>query len=175
MARFIRRTLGHLFSRQPENAADDVKGVEDRSENLAGGFRVRKAVAVNGRHESSELLLDSGANPVVRLAASGDGGVQGLQWYVAGMRVDEDGDVADEFLREDVMQNDDRHSLSITGRKGESDASGCGGGRKGNEGRIAKNGTKVLIQEHKTLRVKGEVRRIHNGDVHQVVEAIGHW
>ncbi|KAK9716222.1 hypothetical protein RND81_06G219200 [Saponaria officinalis] len=31
---------------------------------------------------------------------NGDGGVQGLRWYAAHLRIDEDGDVADEFLFE---------------------------------------------------------------------------
>ncbi|XP_022737034.1 uncharacterized protein LOC111289933 [Durio zibethinus] len=32
--------------------------------------------------------------------AYGDGGVQGLKWYAKRLRIDEDGDVADEFLDE---------------------------------------------------------------------------
>uniref|UniRef100_A0A2P2J712 Uncharacterized protein LOC105121582 n=2 Tax=Rhizophora mucronata TaxID=61149 RepID=A0A2P2J712_RHIMU len=38
--------------------------------------------------------------PVLLPCTSGDGGVQGLKWYTKRLRMDEDGDVADEFLDE---------------------------------------------------------------------------
>ncbi|KAL8244557.1 hypothetical protein R6Q59_010815 [Mikania micrantha] len=38
--------------------------------------------------------------PVLLPCAAGDGGVQGLEWYARRLKVDEDGDVADEFLEE---------------------------------------------------------------------------
>ncbi|XVF51963.1 hypothetical protein PTKIN_Ptkin04bG0226400 [Pterospermum kingtungense] len=38
--------------------------------------------------------------PVLLPCTSGDGGVQGLKWYAKRLRIDEDGDVADEFLDE---------------------------------------------------------------------------
>ncbi|XVF13608.1 hypothetical protein REPUB_Repub08aG0222100 [Reevesia pubescens] len=38
--------------------------------------------------------------PVLLPCTSGDGGVQGLKWYAKRLRIDEDGDVADEFLEE---------------------------------------------------------------------------
>ncbi|KAH7578645.1 hypothetical protein ACOSP7_000008 [Xanthoceras sorbifolium] len=38
--------------------------------------------------------------PVLIPCTYGDGGVQGLRWYAKRLRIDEDGDVADEFLDE---------------------------------------------------------------------------
>ncbi|XP_068306090.1 uncharacterized protein [Pyrus communis] len=38
--------------------------------------------------------------PVIVPCRSGDGGVQGLKWHAKRLRIDEDGDVADEFLDE---------------------------------------------------------------------------
>ncbi|CAN4078201.1 unnamed protein product [Withania somnifera] len=40
--------------------------------------------------------------PVIVRCSSRDGGVQGLRWYAKRLRIDEDGDVADEFLEEIV-------------------------------------------------------------------------
>jgi len=48
--------------------------------------------------------------PVVYQCSSGDGGVQGFRWYSQKLRVDEDGDVAEEFLNEvlpDLTGSDD--------------------------------------------------------------------
>ncbi|PIN10181.1 hypothetical protein CDL12_17237 [Handroanthus impetiginosus] len=38
--------------------------------------------------------------PLLVYCPAGDGGVQGLRWYARRLRIDEDGDVADEFLDE---------------------------------------------------------------------------
>lgn len=38
--------------------------------------------------------------PILVRCSSRDGGVQGLRWYAKRLRIDEDGDVADEFLEE---------------------------------------------------------------------------
>ncbi|XP_061361453.1 uncharacterized protein LOC133305297 [Gastrolobium bilobum] len=38
--------------------------------------------------------------PILAPSTSGDGGVQGLRWYAKRLKIDEDGDVADEFLDE---------------------------------------------------------------------------
>ncbi|KAL9287237.1 hypothetical protein AtEden1_Chr4g0294191 [Arabidopsis thaliana] len=54
------------------------------------GFGVPVQVAV----ERSQL------GPLLQPCANGDGGIQGLRWYTKRLRVDEDGDVADEFLEE---------------------------------------------------------------------------
>ncbi|KAJ9152629.1 hypothetical protein P3X46_026176 [Hevea brasiliensis] len=54
------------------------------------GFSVPVKVAVDRRPPS----------PVLVLSSSGDGGVQGLKWHAKRLKIDEDGDVADEFLEE---------------------------------------------------------------------------
>ncbi|XP_002519833.2 uncharacterized protein LOC8284615 [Ricinus communis] len=54
------------------------------------GFGVPVQVAVD-RPQLGPLLVPS---------SSGDGGVQGLRWYAKRLKIDEDGDVADEFLEE---------------------------------------------------------------------------
>ncbi|KAF4404353.1 hypothetical protein G4B88_014809 [Cannabis sativa] len=46
--------------------------------------------------------------PILAPSDSGDGGVQGLKWYAKRLRIDEDGDVADEFIDEVT-----RESLSM--------------------------------------------------------------
>ncbi|CAN1334072.1 hypothetical protein LINPERPRIM_LOCUS36242 [Linum perenne] len=40
--------------------------------------------------------------PVLLPCKAGDGGVQGLRWYARLLKMDEDGDVADEFLDETI-------------------------------------------------------------------------
>ncbi|KAG6621162.1 hypothetical protein I3843_11G091000 [Carya illinoinensis] len=42
--------------------------------------------------------------PVLTPCNPGDGGVQGLRWYAKRLRIDEDGDVADEFLEEVLLE-----------------------------------------------------------------------
>ncbi|GFP86927.1 hypothetical protein PHJA_000836500 [Phtheirospermum japonicum] len=38
--------------------------------------------------------------PLLVFCPAGDGGIQGLRWYARRLRIDEDGDIADEFLDE---------------------------------------------------------------------------
>ncbi|GER34456.1 RNAse E/G-like [Striga asiatica] len=38
--------------------------------------------------------------PLLVFCPAGDGGIQGLRWYARRLRMDEDGDIADEFLDE---------------------------------------------------------------------------
>ncbi|XP_028762444.1 uncharacterized protein LOC114720890 [Neltuma alba] len=54
------------------------------------GFGVKVEVPVDRPH----------LGPVIIPSSSGDGGIQGLRWYAEGLKMDEDGDVADEFLDE---------------------------------------------------------------------------
>ncbi|GKU95731.1 hypothetical protein SLEP1_g9054 [Rubroshorea leprosula] len=42
--------------------------------------------------------------PVLVSCTPGGGGVQGLRWYAKRLRIDEDGDVADEFLNEVLLE-----------------------------------------------------------------------
>ncbi|QCD91456.1 uncharacterized protein LOC114166617 [Vigna unguiculata] len=54
------------------------------------GFSVPAQVVVDRHH----------LPPVLTPSTSGDGGLQGLGWYAKRLRMDEDGDLADEFLEE---------------------------------------------------------------------------
>ncbi|KAJ9135033.1 hypothetical protein P3X46_032257 [Hevea brasiliensis] len=67
------------------------------------GFSVPVKVAVD-RHQLGPVLVPS---------ISGDGGVQGLRWHAKRLKIDEDGDVADEFLEEVLPETsscvDDHH------------------------------------------------------------------
>ncbi|OIV94665.1 hypothetical protein TanjilG_25889 [Lupinus angustifolius] len=54
------------------------------------GFSVPAQVVIDRPH----------LGPILTPSTSGDGGVQGLRWYAKHLRIDEDGDVADEFLDE---------------------------------------------------------------------------
>ncbi|CAI0418532.1 unnamed protein product [Linum tenue] len=58
------------------------------------GFSVPVKVAVE-RQQPGPILIPCKA---------GDGGVQGLRWYAKRLKIDEDGDVADEFLDETTSQ-----------------------------------------------------------------------
>ncbi|KAL3845398.1 hypothetical protein ACJIZ3_002801 [Penstemon smallii] len=54
--------------------------------------------------------------PLLLPCADGDGGVQGLKWYAKRLRIDEDGDIADEFLEEVVSNtsiNSEEHNRSF--------------------------------------------------------------
>ncbi|KAJ8774482.1 hypothetical protein K2173_016928 [Erythroxylum novogranatense] len=65
------------------------------------GFSVPVQVAVERPH----------LGPILVPCSSGDGGVQGLRWYGKRLRIDEDGDVADEFIDEVLPEawNHDDH------------------------------------------------------------------
>ncbi|CAM6094415.1 unnamed protein product [Calypogeia fissa] len=85
MATFIRKLFGH-FGAKKDHAH---RKPEVRSEE-GGRCGVRVSVA-------AETAIHV---PVVSRSAYGNGGVQGLTWYTEKLRVDDDGDVAQEFLSE---------------------------------------------------------------------------
>lgn len=62
----------------------------------AGGFSVKVAVPT-----------DPVVHAPVVTECNGNGGVQGLSWYAKELRADDDGDVAQEFLREVVHEAQD--------------------------------------------------------------------
>ncbi|MCO5571066.1 hypothetical protein L7F22_024797 [Adiantum nelumboides] len=68
--------------------------VDKAAEKKLPGFRV--CVSVPGYQEPF--------TPVVIECTPGSGGVQGLQWYSEKLMMDEDGDVAQEFLDEVILQ-----------------------------------------------------------------------
>ncbi|KAG6516920.1 uncharacterized protein LOC122055360 [Zingiber officinale] len=79
----IRRAKG-----EGSGGADDGAGPPART--AAGGFGVQVPVAVERPNLGSVLVP---CDP-------GEGGIQGFRWYARRLRMDEDGDVADEFLSE---------------------------------------------------------------------------
>lgn len=91
---FFRR-IGTIlgFSKEDGHAVvEEIEGkVGDTTQPLpARRFRVQVPVAA----EKPSL------GPVVVPCSLGEGGVQGFRWYSRRLRIDEDGDVADEFLDE---------------------------------------------------------------------------
>ncbi|VVB08170.1 unnamed protein product [Arabis nemorensis] len=46
----------------------------------------------------------SNPGPILQPCAASDGGIQGLSWYSMRLRIDEDGDVADEFLEDEFCK-----------------------------------------------------------------------
>ncbi|CAL4971663.1 unnamed protein product [Urochloa decumbens] len=57
-----------------------------------------------------------GPGPVLVPCPQGDGGVQGFRWYSRKLRIDEDGDVADEFLDEVIPESSINSDTSPIGR-----------------------------------------------------------
>ncbi|KAL8515007.1 hypothetical protein ACS0TY_013917 [Phlomoides rotata] len=47
-----------------------------------------------------QVPVERAPPPLLVFCPAGDGGLQGLRWYARRLRIDEDGDVADEFLDE---------------------------------------------------------------------------
>ncbi|XVE57462.1 hypothetical protein DITRI_Ditri04bG0092500 [Diplodiscus trichospermus] len=102
--RFFRRLVGLLgFARDDGHEVKDQENDHHNDDEPTNnrpvfretglprrGFSVPVQVAVD-RPQLVPLLLP---------CTSGDGGVQGLKWYAKRLRIDEDGDVADEFLDE---------------------------------------------------------------------------
>ncbi|KAJ0968116.1 hypothetical protein J5N97_025033 [Dioscorea zingiberensis] len=98
---FFRRIAGMLgFSRDDahdvgheaagDGEAEDDQTARDVHHRATKGFSVQVPVAVDR----------PAPGPVLIPCNVGDGGVQGFRWYSRRLRIDEDGDVADEFLNE---------------------------------------------------------------------------
>ncbi|KAL5208176.1 hypothetical protein ABZP36_032611 [Zizania latifolia] len=58
----------------------------------------------------------SGPGPVLVPCPQGDGGVQGFRWYTRKLRIDDDGDVADEFFDEVVPESLINNDATPVGR-----------------------------------------------------------
>lgn len=97
--RFLRRIagfLGFVKDEAHEIKEEDDEDLDDHSnrpvkEEIRGprkGFSVPVQVSVER------------PGPVLIPCSHNDGGIQGLRWYAKRLRIDEDGDVADEFLDE---------------------------------------------------------------------------
>ncbi|KAL4590837.1 hypothetical protein LXL04_003780 [Taraxacum kok-saghyz] len=68
------------------------------------GFSVPVQVPVDRAHQIGPVLV-----PCV----AGDGGVQGLGWYARRLRIDEEGDVADEFVEEKFPEAEETHEKQV--------------------------------------------------------------
>ncbi|XP_043716906.1 uncharacterized protein LOC122664932 [Telopea speciosissima] len=97
---FLRRIAGILgfLKDDPHDVNDEDEDAdrhhnrEDKAETRrpTSGFSVKVPVAVDRAY----------MGPVLTPCDLSDGGVQGLIWFAKRLRIDEDGDVADEFLEE---------------------------------------------------------------------------
>ncbi|GLT91204.1 hypothetical protein SLE2022_091040 [Rubroshorea leprosula] len=127
--RFLRKIAGLLGLTRDDG--HDVKDQEDEEDNAASS-------ATNNNHNQQankpRVFQETGfprkgfsvpvqvaadrpqSGPVIVPCTSGGGGVQGLRWYAKRLKIDEDGDVADEFLDEvlqetSVSAEDEQRSL----------------------------------------------------------------
>ncbi|KAI4315135.1 hypothetical protein L6164_027978 [Bauhinia variegata] len=98
---FFRRIAGLLgFVKddlhEPKDDADD-----DHDDQARQRYRFTETAPRKGFGVQVQVNVDRPhPGPIVVPCTSGDGGVQGLSWYAKRLRIDEDGDVADEFLDE---------------------------------------------------------------------------
>ncbi|XP_068634859.1 uncharacterized protein [Aristolochia californica] len=107
--KFLRRLagiLGLLKDESHEANEEDDEDREHKEEARPRGptkrFSVQVPVPVEKTHPG----------PLLAPCSFGQGGVQGLRWHAKRLRIDEDGDVADEFLDEvhsGVLQSDNQN------------------------------------------------------------------
>eukprot|EP00897_Mesotaenium_endlicherianum_P002902 jgi/Mesen1/263/ME1145127C09482 len=96
MAKYLGRLFNRIFRGSHEHDDEtDSSQFPAEQERVGGGFAVKRAVPSGKTRE---------VGPVVREVEGGQGGVQGLTWYSQQLSVDEDGDVAQEFLKEVVPE-----------------------------------------------------------------------
>ncbi|MED6172395.1 hypothetical protein PIB30_049673 [Stylosanthes scabra] len=103
--RFFRKVAGLLgltrddpHDHDPTHDADAEPAVQPRN----APYRVQETgLPRRGFSVPAQVVVDRpNFGPVITPCTSGDGGVQGLKWYAKRLRIDEDGDVADEFIDE---------------------------------------------------------------------------
>ncbi|KAL9246925.1 hypothetical protein vseg_020403 [Gypsophila vaccaria] len=98
---FFRKFVGFLgFGPHNETKDEDDHYNNNNNNNNSFGNRVNvepvRAGPRKGFGVPVHVPVSVGPNLVP--CNNGDGGVQGLRWYTTRLRIDEDGDVADEFL-----------------------------------------------------------------------------
>ncbi|KAJ6820848.1 uncharacterized protein M6B38_393880 [Iris pallida] len=100
LMRRIGSILGFLKDDSPHAAGDDDDDDHHhRTTPDALPRRPRKGFSVQVPVPASATEKPY-AGPIVVPCSLGEGGVQGFRWYGGRLRIDEDGDVADEFLDE---------------------------------------------------------------------------
>ncbi|KAF4358022.1 uncharacterized protein LOC115716483 [Cannabis sativa] len=114
--RFLRRIAGFLgfVKDDGHEVKDEEDDDDDAAHNTSSQARNRTHFKESGLPRKGfsvpvQVSVDrSLPGPILAPSDSGDGGVQGLKWYAKRLRIDEDGDVADEFIDEVT-----RESLSM--------------------------------------------------------------
>ncbi|XP_008788677.2 uncharacterized protein LOC103706379 isoform X2 [Phoenix dactylifera] len=97
---FFRRMAGFLgIGRDDGNEPDGGGGGEVEEEDRMGK-RLPRGRAKGFSVQVPHVVERSSVGPVLIPCSPGEGGVQGFRWYTRKLRIDEDGDVADEFLDE---------------------------------------------------------------------------
>ncbi|XP_059299231.1 uncharacterized protein LOC132051955 [Lycium ferocissimum] len=96
----FRRLAGFLgFSK--DEGGHEVRDVEEDDNNIAPPHNNNNNVPRKGFSVPVQVPVSRDLpGPILIPCKTGAGGVQGLRWYAKRLRIDEDGDVADEFLNE---------------------------------------------------------------------------
>ncbi|XP_010941232.1 uncharacterized protein [Elaeis guineensis] len=104
---FFRRIAGFLGlvrDEANEAAAGGRGGGEEEEEDKRTGKSLPRSRAKGFSVHVPVTVERPSVGPVLIPCGPGEGGVQGFGWYTRRLRIDEDGDVADEFLHEIVPQ-----------------------------------------------------------------------
>ncbi|CAL0314351.1 unnamed protein product [Lupinus luteus] len=94
---FFRKIAGFLGLSKDHGHEED----EGEGQPRTTPYRMKETGPRKGFSVPAQVVLDRPhLAPILTPSTSGDGGVQGLRWHAERLRIDEDGDVADEFLDE---------------------------------------------------------------------------
>ncbi|XP_027361538.1 uncharacterized protein LOC113869419 isoform X1 [Abrus precatorius] len=113
----FRRIVGFLGFSRDDVHEHDSKDDEPDGQHRTARFRVKETgLPRKGFSVQAQVVVDrSQLGPVLTPSTSGDGEVQGLGWYTKRLMIDEDGDVADEFL--DEVSSEIPESLAVDHHK----------------------------------------------------------
>jgi hypothetical protein len=145
MAGLFRRLFGHVGHSHRKNEAAK-KAAETVAEKKVPASTVNVPAPRERKVDPPVIRRVQHHTPVVSKCTYGNGGVQGLTWYSERLRVDDDGDIAEEFLSEVVPS---------------------GFGNRSRRARFESS-----RQQTRPVTLKGPVCT-HDGNVHQIVETSG--
>ncbi|KAM5573363.1 hypothetical protein ABKV19_013077 [Rosa sericea] len=101
MGLFKKLSLFLGFSKDDDHEVKDKEEDEDDSQPRNQAHFRDTGLPRRGFSVPVQVAVDRPPpGPILIPCRSGDGGVQGLRWHAQRLRMDEDGDVADEFLDE---------------------------------------------------------------------------